>query len=529
MKMTDPDVLVLGAGVDGLVAAATLAKAGRTVVLVERRDCVGGRAVTEEFHPGFKVSSGLHSTGGMLPSIVENLRLEEHGLELLPEDRGVTTLREDAAPFHWPADRAKAQVVAAGLSERDGRGYRRLTELLSRLTPFLRPLLSLQPVAFERPTLGKLLAPAWQALRFRRLGEKDMLELLRIAPQSLFDFTEDWFESEVLRATLALPGLIGTNQGPWSPGTTTQLLLWEASSFGGPLSRGGLPKGGMGSISAALERCALRKGVVFLKGSPAEAILREDGRVCGVRLADGKVQRGRVVLSSLGPKRTFGQLLDVGALSPAVGKRLRHYRSEGCVAKVHFALGALPTFTGGDVDLGGRVQVGERLSDLERAFDDAKYGRLSARPFMDIAFPSVLDSSLAPSGKHVCSVLLQYAPYTLADGNWHDMRDQVGDLVQRRIEEFAPGFGDSVLGREVLTPVDLEERLGIDGGHLLGGDLSLDQLFTNRPVSECGSYQTPVDGLFLTGSGTHPGGYLTGAAGANAAKRILKDWRGRAD
>ena len=295
------------------------------------------------------------------------------------------------------------------------------------------------------------------------------------------------------------------------------------------MSRGGLPKGGMGSISAALERCALRKGVVFLKGSPAEAILREDGRVCGVRLADGKVQRGRVVLSSLGPKRTFGQLLDVGALSPAVGKRLRHYRSEGCVAKVHFALGALPTFTGGDVDLGGRVQVGERLSDLERAFDDAKYGRLSARPFMDIAFPSVLDSSLAPSGKHVCSVLLQYAPYTLADGNWHDMRDQVGDLVQRRIEEFAPGFGDSVLGREVLTPVDLEERLGIDGGHLLGGDLSLDQLFTNRPVSECGSYQTPVDGLFLTGSGTHPGGYLTGAAGANAAKRILKDWRGRAD
>jgi phytoene dehydrogenase-like protein len=253
-------------------------------------------------------------------------------------------------------------------------------------------------------------------------------------------------------------------------------------------------------------------------------------------LEDGKELRAKTVLSSAGPRRTLSGMLSPTALSPSLRKRIQDFRTEGCVAKVHFALDALPSFTGGarsrttsgrlarPIDLGGRVQVGERLSDLEKAFDDAKYGRLSTNPFMDLAFPTVLDPSLAPPKKHVCSALVQYAPYTLADGTWDDLRQELGDRVQRRLEELAPGFDASVVGREVLTPVDLEARFGLDGGHVLGGDLSLDQLFTNRPVPECGSYRTPIDALYLTGGGTHPGGYLTGASGANAARRILRDW-----
>lgn len=522
--MKDPDVLVIGSGVDSLVAATTLAKAGRTVLVVERRQVVGGRAVTEEFHPGFKASTVQHATGGLLPQVVRGLDLESHGLELLPADHGVTTLRDDGAPFHLPADRDGARAACAALSTQDGRGYERVSALLERLTAFLRPLLTLQPLPFRRPSLGELIAPAWQAFRFRRLGEADMLELLRIAPQCLYDFTEDWFKSDVLRSTIALPALLGSRFGPRSPGGVTNLLLWEASSFGGTLRRGGIPKGGMGAISAALELAAKRRGVVFLLGEHVEAILDGENGARGVRLVGGRELDASVVLSGADSHTTLLDMVEPTLIGPTLRKRMSAFRRDGSTAKVHFALDSLPTFKGGEVDLRGHVQVGARLDDLERAFDDAKYGRISERPFMDVVFPTVLDPSLAPDGKHVCSAWVQHAPHTLADGDWSTQRSVLGDLVQARLEELAPGFAERVVGREILTPVELEKRFALSGGHVMGGELALDQLFTNRPVPDCGSYSTPVPRLYLTGPGTHPGGHLTGAAGHNAARRILRDW-----
>ena len=525
--MSGFDVLVIGGGTDALVAAAYLAKAGRKPTVLEAGGQVGGKAVTREFHPGFRVSAGPHATGGVHPKLVQHLGLERDGLELLPRDPGVTTLRAEGKPIHVPG---AAGQQSAGLTDRDVAGFERLTHLLHRVQDLLRDFLLLQPVPFERPPVTELLEPAKLAMKLAwglktsAQQRADLAELLRIGPQPLKDFLDDFLESEALKATLAAPAMLGTPLGPWSPGGVTNLLLWEASSFGGHLQRGGLPRGGLGAQSEALAKCARRLGADVRTGARVARILRDGPRVTGVQLASGETLTAPCVLSAVGPRTTFLELLDAQASNPRLRRRLLGYRHRGCVGKLHVALDGLPQL--GDAPVPARVQLGESLAELERAHDDHKYGRASSRPLVDLVFPSVLDPSLAPDGQHVASALVGFVPYAPRAGAWDDAsRAAWADQVVDRIDAALPGFAARVTAREALTPPDLERTLGSEGGHLHGGDVGLDQLFTNRPFPDCGSYRTPLQGLYVTGAATHPGGYFSGAAGANAARRVLGDWR----
>lgn len=524
MIVRDPDALVLGGTVDGLVAAAVLARAGRTVLLLEPSERCGGRARTEEFHPGFRASATLHASGGLHPRVVEELELQRHGYAALwPLERGVTTLRTDGPPL-----RLTAEGPEGPLSEDDAEGYLGLRAFLDRVVPALRPLLVQEPLPFRRPSWRELLASAGHALRLRALGREDLLELLRVAPACLADFTEDWLRDDALRATVAFPGLLCLSAGPRSPGTTLALLLHEALSFEGGLGRGSLPKGGLGTIGGALEDAARRAGVVFLCGERPRELVVEGGVARGVRLEDGRVLGAGVVLSSLGPRTTLLELLPPGLLGPSVRRGLLAYRDRGATAVLRYALGELPTAPVDAEALAGHVQIGADLDELERAFDDAKYGRWSQAPVVDLCFPSLTDPSLAPAGRHVATALAQFAPYTLREGSWEHEREAFADAVTARIDAHLPGFAAAVLAREVLVPPDLEERYGLEGGHLHGGDLALDQLFTNRPLPAAGTYATPVERLYLTGGATHPGGPPSGAAGYAAARRILREGKARA-
>ncbi|MGE0709701.1 MAG: phytoene desaturase family protein [Planctomycetota bacterium] len=526
--MADYDVAVIGAGMDGLVAAGLLARRGLKVVVLEARERAGGRCSTLEVHPGFRVSPVLPVAPRVPRELIKALDLGRFGLEERPSEPGVTLLREGKA-LHIPA--ARSAAAAAAGSHGDGAGYLRLCEFLDRVVPVLSGLLTQEPLPFSRPGLLEVLgrggAPwreaARNAWRLRGLGEADLLELLRTAPQSLKDFAEDWLETEAVRALVILPALRGSFAGPYSPGGVTNLLLWEAVNAG-RLQRGTVFKGGLGAVGLALLRAAEAAGAVVRTQADVVKLRCEGGRATGVVLAGGEVVPARCVLAAGDVRRALLELIDPLDLGLTLRPRAAEFRAEGCVSLVHFALEGLPPATEG-APYDGLFQLGDRLDDLERAFDDAKYGRMSSAPWIELLFPSALDPSLAPAGKHVATAWVQYTPRHLREGTWSEQREVLGDLVQGRIEARLPGFAGRVLARTVLTPLDLEERYGLPGGHPYGGELALDQLFTNRPLPEFGRYATPIVGLYLCGAGTHPGGHLSGISGRNAAARILREWQ----
>jgi phytoene dehydrogenase-like protein len=518
-QSTTYDAIVIGAGHNGLACASYLAKAGRSVLLVERRDGVGGMAASEVFHPGYRSVGLLHDTTGVAPDVVKALALERHGLRMQRARPSLLALgsgKAGAPSLMLHGDVAAACKEIARLSPRDAEQYGRYRALLDRVGPVLRGFL-------DEPPLNLVdieSAGAWElvrrALRVRRLGAKEMMELLRLPSMSVADWLGEWFETDLLKAALALDAVAGTWMGPRSPTSNFHLILHEAAA--GPGVVGGGP-----ALVASLEKAARAAGVEILTGACVSRILADGAGspVKGVVLDGGVEVRAPVVAASCDPKHLFLTLLPAGAIAYRLEHRVRTWRTRGTTAQVLIAVAGPVRFAAAASD--DRIEfarTGGSLVEIERAFDAVKYRRFSETPILDIHVPTVSAPDLAPAGHSVVSILVHFAPYEL-EGGWDDaQRKALGDRVVAILEKHAPGIGASVVGGDVLSPADIEKRYGATGGHIHHGEHALDQILI-RPTPECVGYRTPLAGLYLCGSGSHPGGGLTCRPGALAAGAIL--------
>jgi len=505
------DIVVIGAGHNGLTAAALLAKKGRRVLVLERRDVTGGLCAGEEFHPGYHTAGVLQDTVSVRPGVVDALRLRDHGLEFDSAQAMLLAERDGSGILlsHAPGE---AENEIAQHSSKDARSYREFRRFIDRVRPVVEPVLNQVPPDIGSLGGGSMIELARKGLALRALGSRDMMQLLRIPPMCVADWMREWFETERLCAGLAAPAIIGTWCGPWSPGTAANLLMRECTA-GPPV------KGGAASLAAALENAARAAGVEIRTGTNVECIRAEEGRATGVVLAGAEEIGADVVVSSCDPKTTFLDLFAPGDLPDTLVTRITKYRARGTTAKVHLALNR-PLSLAGRPDL--KVEYArtcEALDDQERAFDAVKYRRFSERPMLDIHVTNVSQPDRAPDGHASLSILVHFAPYQLEGGWTDDARERLGDAVVAELERYAPGTSSSIVAREVLTPADIEARYGTTGGHVHHGEHALDQLIT-RPTPEAARYTTPVSGLYLCGSGSHPGGGITCAPGALCA-RIL--------
>jgi phytoene dehydrogenase-like protein len=518
-------VVIIGAGHNGLTTAFYLGTAGLKPLVLERRSIVGGAATTEEIAPGFKGPSLAHSIGPLRPSIVRDMRLQHRGVEFVRPDPRLIALARDRRPLVFSTDERRTAEAIRAFSTHDAARYQEFCAVLSRVGEFLAPLLATTPPSLDKPDRGDIWELVKTGRRFRGLGKKDGFRLLRWGPMAAADLAREWFETDLLQAAIAARGVFGTAQGPRAAGTAALLLL-NAALDPAPGGSSVMVKGGPGVLTTAMAEAAREAGAEIRLTAPVTRVVVTKGRVSGVLLEDGREIAAHAVISNADPKRTLLELVDPIDLDPGFLTRIRNYRSRGTVAKINLALSALPSFGGieSDADLRGRLHIGPSLDYLERAFDASKYGEISARPYLDVAIPTLIDPSLAPPGKHVASVTTQFAPYTLAHGRpWDSARSELLSTVIDTLNEYAPGLGALVEHAQVLTPLDLERTYGLTGGHIYHGEPSLDQLFTMRPILGWARYRTPVPGLFLCGSGTHPGGGVTGGPGQNAARELLSD------
>ena len=523
------DIVIIGGGHNGLVTAFYLARAGYKPLVLERRNQVGGAAITEEFHPGFQASVLAHSAGPLRPEVVRDMQLEKHGLKLITPEVDVTVLSPDGRGLILYRDIEKAAAEIAKISEADASKYREFHAALEKTSRIISKVLTTTPPEISRPSKSDLFGLLQLGRSVRGSGRKSTYDLLRWGPMAVADLVAEFFENDLLRAVIAARGIFGTFLGPWSAGTALVLLL-RAAADANPAGGNSFPTGGMGAVTQAMAKAAQQAGAEILTGAEVAEIKIKDGAVQGVILANGEEIQARAVVSNADPKRTFLKLMDPVLLSPTFTKRLQNYRMNGTVAKMNFALSGLPAFSGIDGNtaaLTGRIHVGPGIDYLERAFDESKYGNFSRAPYLEIAIPSLTDPSVAPSGQHVMSVYMQYAPYKLKDTNWREQRGALGDTVIKTIAQYAPDLAGKILHTQVITPFDLEETYGLTGGQIFHGELALDQIFTMRPMLDWARYRTPIHNLYLCGSGTHPGTGLTGVSGANAAREIVKELKAR--
>jgi phytoene dehydrogenase-like protein len=519
-------VVLIGGGHNVLVTAFYLAKGGFKPLVLERREMVGGGAITEEFHPGFHASTLAHTLGPLRADIAKDLQPEQFGCEILRPDPRVFAPAPDGRALFFYDDASKTAAGIGGFSAKDAAKYTQFAHSLEATAGFFTQLTSITPPAIDHPTPEDL----WNLLKtgrgVRSLGKTGIFDLLRWGPMAVADFVAEFFETELLRAAIAARGIFGTALGPWSAGSTAVLLL-RAAADSHPVGSAAFPRGGLGSFTRALAESAKQAGAEIRTDAEVQHIRIKDGAVTGVVLAGGVEIAVEAVVSGADPKRTFFNLVDASQLDPTFANRMKNFRANGTVAKVNLALGGLPAFTALDSHesplkaLSGRIHIGHEIDYLERAFDASKYGDFSKAPWLDVTIPTILDPALAPDGKHVLSAYVQFAPYKLREGNWDARRKDLGDTVIKTLAAFAPNLPGLVEGIQVITPKDLETSYGFTGGHIFHGELALDQLFTMRPILDWARYKTPVRGLFLCGSGTHPGNGLTGASGANAAREII--------
>ncbi len=526
------DAIIIGAGVNGLVTAAFLAKAGRKPLVLERADRVGGCAITSEIAPGFRGPTLAH-TAALDPAIVRALALEQHGLQIVRTDAHACAPTLDGRALTLWADLARATREIAAFSARDAEQYPAFLASFARIAAVLRALDAAPPPSIDDPTAGDLIELLKAGRRFRGLGKADAYRLLRWMPMAVADLTGEWFASEPLRATIAAGGVLGSFLGPRSAGSAGLLLLLGAGQ-GHPIGTGWMARGGTGAVSAALASAARQAGAEIRTGAAVQAITADGGVATGVVLANGETIAARAVVSSADPKRTLLGLIDPIHLEPDFLQRVRNIRMHGTLAKVNYAVSSLPTFAGlaardsqeQAAALSGRIRLNRDSDTIERAFDRAKYGALADEPSIELTIPSIADGSLAPAGQHVISAYVQFAPYRLRGTTWDDERERLGDVTTRTIAMYAPGFESAVVARQVVTPLDLERTYGLTEGHIFHGDLALDQFFVTRPLLGWARYSTPIRHLFLCGSGTHPGTGLNGRSGALAAKAIIKAVKG---
>jgi phytoene dehydrogenase-like protein len=511
------DCVVIGAGHNGLICAALLAQAGRSVLVLEAGAQVGGAAITSEFAPGYKVSAGAHLLHLMPVDLLRALKLESHGLQWAGQQLPTTALIAGAAALTLSHD-----ASAQGLSAADAASYSAYRERMRRFAAALAPIFSRIP-----PRLGtnawsdrlSLLRMAWQ---IRKLGRSDMRELLRIGGMNVYDLLEENFDSAALKGALGFDAVLGANFGPRSPGTVLTLLYRLAAESAAGNTGLSQPKGGMGALCDALAKAAAAAGAVIRTQSAVARILVEADRVCGVALESGERIDAKQVISNADPKTTFLKLLGTAHLDAGFVRRVSHIRTQGLAAKIHLALNRLPPFAAvAETALRGRLLLAPSLGYIEHAYNHAKYGEFSASPTMEITVPSINDATLAPTGKHVLSAIVQYAPYALKQG-WDNGRQHFLDTALDALEALAPGLRGCIVAAEVVTPADMEKQFRSSGGHWHHGDLAFDQILMMRPVPGAAQYRTPLEGLFLCGAGCHPGGGVMGIAGRNAAEQVLR-------
>lgn len=503
--MTTYDVIVIGGGHNGLVTAATLANKGRSVLVLEQHDAVGGLAVGDEFHPGYTSAGPLHDTTGFSPAVAASLNLS---YTTAPEPVFAPQKPGDGPGLLLHHDCKKAAAEIQQFSQSDAKRYEDYRGFISRIQSFKTKLFEQTP-----PTPNALTSLIGPSLRLRRLGRGDMLELLRVGPMCLADWLNEYFETELLSCMLALPALSGTRAGPWSPGTAANLLRYET------LAHADI-QGGSSALIAALEKAARSQGVTIRTNAKVTAVRTDGQRVTGVTLDGGETIEARMVAASCDPKQALLDLLPPATLAPKLHHRITKARTSGSMAIVDLALSAPLRFACRPELEVREARIVDTIDAMERAFDATKYGRSSDQPILEVVVPTVANPSMAPDGHHVVSIMAHFAPYDLRSG-WDDASSNAfADAVVQQLAGYAPDLTDAIVARRVQTPVDIETRYGVTGGHIHHIEHALDHLIV-RPDPECAHYATPVHGLYLCGSGTHPGGGLTGLPGMLAADAIL--------
>jgi phytoene dehydrogenase-like protein len=528
--MSNYDAIIIGGGHNGLVTAGYLARAGLNVVVLERRPVLGGASVTEELWPGYKVSTLAYLCSLLQPRIIHDLELERFGYHIYPKDPSFFTMFPDGRHLFFWQDRQETLRELAKFSSRDASTYSDYEALLERLAEFVERLLLETPPNLISRRLTDLLGFARLGLETLKMRDPDLVQFVKIMTQSVRDFLDERFESEQIKVTLATDGVIGTNGGPSTPGTAYVLLHHCMGGATGTRGLWGFVRGGMGAIAEALARSAQAHGAAVRTSAEVRQILVREGKAYGVVLSGGQELSARAIISNADPKRTFLGLVEPEHLDDEFRRAVENIRMEGCSLKINLALDALPQFKAyPSATLSpphkATVHVCPSMDYIDRAWDDAKQGRPSEEPMLEITIPTAYDDSLAPPGKHIMSLFVQYAPYRLKDAHWDDRKEPFADRCLDMLSEYAPNIKNIVRHRQVITPLDLEREYGVTGGNIFHGDLSLDQLFFLRPVAGWAQYRTPIRNLYLCGSGTHPGGGVMGAPGYNAAREILKDWK----
>ena len=519
------DAIVVGGGHNGLICAAYLAQAGRSVLVLERRHVLGGAAVSEELYPGFTFSVASYVVSLFRPHIIRELELARHGYEVIPMDCSFLPLPGGGSLARW-ADGNRSRREIQRFSKKDAEVYPEFSRVMTLMGKFAKEIID-----HPAPDIGSLkpkdlFGMARIGKAFRSLGP-DLFHLnLKLLTLSAVDFLDLWFESEILKGPMSASGIIGTFKGVRSPGTAYVLLHHYMGELDGAFRSWGFSKGGTGGVSMACARAAESYGAEIRTSAPVMQVTVKNGRADGVVLESGEEIRADLVVSNLDPKRTYLNLVGEEHLDGEVVKQINRYKFRGSSGKVNLALDRVPEFAcrPGDGDhIRGDIAIAPNVDYLERAYDEAKYGAFSHRPFINAVIPSLTDPTVAPPGKHVMSCFVQYAPYHLKEGAdaWPAQREAFGDAVVDTLAEYIPNFKDIILYRQVLTPWDLEQQMGLTEGNIFQGELSLEQLLFQRPVAGFAKYKTPIHNLWMCGSGTHPGGGIMGSGGELAAKSIL--------
>jgi phytoene dehydrogenase-like protein len=519
------DAIVVGAGHNGMVNGAYLAKAGLKVLILERRHLVGGAAITEELRPGFWFTTFSYALSLLRPDIIQDLELVKHGFMPLLMPSTFAPM-ENGDYLLLGQDHGENLREIARHSPRDADAYEAFNHDVLRVCRAIKPLLDQVPPDIFSDDPEELVALASLGSRLRKLDKKVVHDAVRLLTGSAADFLDDYFESDIIKGYLASSAIIGTKVGPYSQGSGLVLLYHILGEHDGEFGAWAFHKQGNGGFTKVLAKAARSFGAEILLEHPVERVLTEAGRAVGVALADGSEYRAPIVVSALDPRRTFLELVDPRELPTDLVDTIRRFRFQGTSSKVNFALDGVPRYpTLGDRtdQFRGFTNIGPSMEYLERAFDDAKYGWYSQRPYLDCAIQSTIDPDMAPPGKAVMSCFVQYTPYKLRESDWDSEKENLGDTVQRTLESFFPGFGDLVLQREVRTPLDIERTVGLSEGNIFAGEFLAPQMFLFRPAPGWSQYRTPIDGYYQCGSGTHPGGCVMGAPGKLAAGQILKD------
>jgi phytoene dehydrogenase-like protein len=521
------DAIIIGGGHNGLVTAAYLARAGKKVVVLERRHVLGGAAVTEEIFPGFKFSVCSYVVSLLRPEIIRELDLPRHGLEILPLDGTFTPM--PSGDYLWRVnDHGKTRREIARHSRVDAEAYEEFGKAMLQMCRFAKPILGMtppDPASLNPKELMKLL---FVGKRFKEMSYDDQYNQVQLFTMSAIDYLDQWFETDVLKATMSASGIIGTFLGVRSPGTAYVLLHHYMGEIDGAFRSWGFARGGTGAISNAIAAAAREAGVEIRTQSGITQVITKHGKAVGVVTQNGEELYADVISSSVDPHNTFLRFMNEKELPSEFVAEVKRYKYRGSSGKVNLALDALPDFKcmpGPGAHLRGAISISPSVDYMERAYDDAKYGNFSRRPYIDMVIPSLTDPSVAPAGKHVMSCFVQYAPYKLKEGTWDEKKEAFGDTVIDTLAEYAPNIKNIIVGRQVVTPLDLEREWGLTEGNIFQGELSLEQLFFLRPVPGWAQYRTPIKNLYMCGSATHPGGGIMGAPGRLAAMEILKDWK----